>query len=277
LYPRFHPFALAAVAFALCSLFVVPAAGQSYAVEGLPAGSLSGNDGWSGSTAATVDNSLFSPLDGSTQSIRLRGNGTDFTVARSIGSTISSGIYRISYDLYMTPRISSNQVMRTEIEQANLTEIFVPYAQNGGAGIAQNARLDTDGLGGAGYGYNGLVNTFSYQPNRWYRFAATLDFDLARIGNVQIFDISSGMPQFVAGSNGTYFFNNDGASYFKDWSRLGLVLDTATAAEGWNFDNFHVSTIPEPSAATLITPGLGILVVISAFRRDGREHHLKQR
>lgn len=255
------------VAIALCAAVGSSAFAQvNYAFEGLAPGSIIGQDGWAyteaGTANANVDNTIFSPMGGSTQSLRMEGGTSSTRIARFLGSTINSGIHTVGYDMRHSPRVGGNLVMSTiYYQEGGTSQIFQPYAQNGGgAGAAQNAFTDLDGLGGAGYAGTGwLPGTLT--PDTWYRLEFDIDFDTKQISNGRMFDISSGSKVLVDSSPTVFFLNNDGANYFDDFDRLGVRLGgQVDAAEGWNIDNFSTTPVPEPGTMVVLSLGaLGLL------------------
>lgn len=274
-----HSRALSPIKLSICAFSVLVclpklASSQvSLPIEGFSSGNLAGQGGWTNtgvlsSPNVTIDNLLFSPMDGSTQSVRLRGNNAFQDVSFSLGKTINSGIYDFSYDLLVTNRTVSNLVCRVAIDSPS-QEIFVPYAQDGGLGIAQNGRTDIDGLGSSPYGFTGglISDSFRYQANKWYRFQFTMNFDQAIISNLVGYDISSGSPVLVGKSSTNFYFNNNGTSYYKDFNRVRLIMDPVTSSEGWNFDNFKISpsSAPEPCSILLVSIGIPLLFFSKRF------------
>ena len=157
-------------------VFALAAAGAAqtfnYAFEGLSAGNILGQDGWAaieaGTASGLVDNSPFSPMGGSTQSLRMTGGNTSTRIGRFLGMTFNAGIVHVGYDMRHSPRIGagSNLVMGTlYYHNATTSQIFQPFAQNGGgAGAAQNAFTDLDGLGGSAYGATGWIGSMAIIP-----------------------------------------------------------------------------------------------------------------
>src|SRR5687767_13200231 len=117
---------LCAAALALCCGSAVALADVNYRVEGLAPGPLIGQDGWhvvnvagvGDASGVTVDTTTFSPRNGSTQSISLRGQGgsTFNRIARGLGQSFDTGQWRVGYDVYVSPRepgSPTNLVART--------------------------------------------------------------------------------------------------------------------------------------------------------------------
>lgn len=248
--------------------------GQSfnYVFEGLNPGNIVGQDGWTvveaGTATGTIDNAMFSPMGGSTQSLRMSGGTTSTRLARFLGMTFNSGLVHVGYDMRHSPRIGtgSNLVMSTlYYHNATTTQIFQPYAQNGGgAGAAQNAFADPDGLGGAGYGGTGWIGSV-LSPETWYRLEFDFDFGTKKIMNGTIYDISSGSKVLYDQSATQFFFNNDGTNWYDQWDRFGVRLGGQTdPGEGWNIDNFSASVVPEP--ATFAALAIGAVALLRRKR-----------
>lgn len=255
--------------FALAGAFVLASVSQAfnYSFEGLAAGSILGQDGWAaveaGNANAVIDNAIFSPMGGSTQSLRMEGGTTSTRIARFLGVTFNTGIVHVGYDMRHSPRLgASNLVMGTLLYTGNSTnQLLQPFAQNGGgAGAAQNAFADTDGLGGSAYGAVGWISQVLV-PETWYRLEFDLDFGAKKILNGKVYDISTGSKVLHGESAAEFFFNNNGTTWFDQLDRIGVRLGgQTTAGEGWNIDN--LSIVPEPTV--LVALGLG---VASALRR----------
>lgn len=243
----------------------------SYSFEGLSAGSIVGQDGWTllaGDGTPRIDNAVFSPMGGSTQSLRMEGGAASTVVRRAMGMTFNTGVKRVGYDMWHSPRGDSGNLVMSTVYYHNstTTQIFQPYAQNGGgAGAAQNAFTDLDGLGGAAYGGTSWINA-TLTPETWYRLEFDMDFDAKRIRNGTVYDISSGTKVFFAGSPAEFYFNNDGTNWFDQLDMFGVRLaGQAVPTHGWNIDNFEV--VPEP--ATIGTLALGFLALVR--RRRNRQ------
>jgi hypothetical protein len=242
-----------------------------YAFEGLSPGSIVGQDGWTaieaGTASGLIDNQIFSPMGGSTQSLRMTGGNTSTRLGRFLGMTFSTGVVHVGYDMRHSPRIgtASNLVMGTlYYHNATTSQIFQPFAQNGGgAGAAQNAFTDTDGLGGAGYGATGWIGTV-LTPDTWYRLEFDFDFDAKRIKNGTVYNISTGSKVLHGQSANEFYFNNTGTAWYDMWDRLGVRLAGQTdPGEGWNMDNFN-AFVPEPASIGALALGFGALL---RFRR----------
>lgn len=259
--------------FTLVSAFALAGGAQafSYNFEGLAEGSILGQDGWAateaGSANATIDNAVFSPMNGSAQSLRMHGGSTSTRIARFMGETINSGVYTVGYDMRHSARISdaSNLVMSTLLyHNASTSQIFQPFAQNGGGpGAAQNAFADVDGLGGGGYGSTAWISE-TLIPETWYRLEFTMDFGTKKFLNGKVYDITSGSKVLHGESASEFFFNNDGTNWFDQLDRFGVRLGgQLDADEGWNIDNFSI--VPEP--ASMAALGLGLTVLLRKRRR----------
>ncbi len=225
-------------------------AAQDYPFEGLNVGPIVGQDGWTliGGTDAsgfTIDNTNFSPLDGSTQSLRMQGVPNDLIRVFRSFANISSGVYRASYDQYFEVRdenSTSNLVMRLGYMTPNAAnQFFQPYAQNGGGAPAQNGFADPDGLGGQDYQGLGLVPGFLYDQLAWYRFAYRIDFDNHTITDLHIYDISSGqLVEVASNTTTTFYFRNDGVNWFGPFGGYRVGFDSAQPNEGWFMDNIKL-------------------------------------
>lgn len=260
--------------FTLVSAFALAGGAQAftYHFEGLADGSILGQDGWAateaGTANATVDNAIFSPMGGSTQSLRMHGGSTSTRIARFMGETINAGVYTVGYDMRHSARIgsASNLVMSTLLYHGGTTsQMIQPFAQNGGgAGAAQNVFADTDGLGGSGYGATGWV-TETLIPETWYRFEFEIDFGAKKFRSGKVYDISSGSKVLHGESALEFFFNNDGTNWFDQLDRFGVRLGGQTdAGEGWNIDNFSI--VPEP--ASMAALGLGVAAMMRRRRKN---------
>lgn len=248
--------------------------GFVYSFEGLAAGDIVGQDGWTaveaGTASGLIDNAIFSPMNGSTQSLRMTGGTTSTRLARFLGETINSGVVRVGYDIYQSPRIgsSSNLVMGTLYYNAgSTTQIFQPYAQNGGgAGAAQNAFTDTDGIGGSAYGGTGWIDG-TITPEHWYRLEFDIDFTAKTISNGTLYDIATGAKVLYKSSDKVFYLNNNGTNtWYDQLDRFGVRLaGQTTTGEGWNIDNFSIQSVPEP--ATMAVLGLGALALIKRRRK----------
>lgn len=260
---------------AIAALVVVGASVQaqnfSYDFESLSTGDIIGQDGWAyteaGTATSRVDDAIFSPMGGSTKSLRMEDGTTSTRIARPMGVTMTSGLYHVGYDMRHSPRITGNLVMSTLYYQAGgTTQIFQPYAQNGGgAGAAQNAFTDTDGLGGAGYAGTGWIAT-TIVPDVWHRVEFDMDFTNHTIGNGTLYDISSGTKVLIGSSPTTFFFNNTGSAWYDQWDRLGVRLGgQLSTGEGWNMDNFSAEFVPEPASLSVLA--FGALAFLKRRRR----------
>ncbi len=243
----------------------------NYSFEGLSPGSIVGQDGWTllaGDGTARIDNAVFSPMGGSTQSLRMEGGTASTVVRRAMGMTFNTGVKSVGYDMRHSPRMDAGNLVMSTVyyNSSTTTQIFQPYAQNGGGpGAAQNAFTDLDGLGGAGYGGTGWIGA-TLTPETWYRLEFDMDFDAKRIRNGTIYDISSGTRVFYASSAAEFYFNNNGTNWFDQLDMFGVRLAGQTLpAHGWNIDNFQV--VPEP--ATVGALALGFLALVR--RRKNRQ------
>ena len=250
------------------------AAAQTQTIDfetGYSPGSIVGQQSWTVQTGNpgnffVVDNTVFSPMNGSRQSLKLGGGPTVLTrVWTPLATNIVSGVWRVGYDFRYTGQApgSTTGLFMTVTLYDQLTngtqQIFQPYAQDydGGApgGAYQNGFTCAAPMAG-GYGGRDLRLTAPYNPNQWYRFEFVMDLDQGLIMDLTIYDISSGTKVQIANNPGTFYNNNNGTLLYNKLTAIGLRFDPKSAADGlpadaneaWWADNirFEPTTLPAP-------------------------------
>jgi len=225
-------------------------------------GALVGQDSWtccivgSDSSGFTVDNTVFSPMGSSTQSLKVTGVGSGNRIGRLWPTAITSGIWRIGYDYRFTGTAGVYET--SPLYTTADAQVAQPYMVPGASGATQNMFACTGPNGGGGYGGLNIMSGFTYSPDTWYRFEWLMDFGQHIILDFNIYDISSGSKVLVANNYGTLYFNYSGGAYVDDFDKLGIRMDAADGTNSWWMDNYSVapSSLPPMKVQAVASPQL---------------------
>lgn len=267
----------------ICVVFTAAAISSlaqiNYPFEGLQAGPIVGQDNWQafiGSDLSNyrVDTAIRSPLDGSTQSLRIRGNQAGGRIIRSFANPVSSGTYRVSYDIYFLPLdVSAPEplIMRVVFYTGDVTQqMFAPTAQNDGdaPGPRQTAYANPLGNGSGQYQQIDIFSGFRYTPNKWYRFTFLMNFGAHTVSDFRLYDISSGSLVDAASDPASYYFRFNLVTnmWVPNFGTLGIGFEYAEPTEGFNIDNFKMAppAVTVNPTTTSLSPG----IVVSGLPSD---------
>lgn len=261
--------------------------GWDYPFEGLTAGQIVGQDGWEvlqgDGTSYVVVNNVFSPMNGSRQSLFMGNEDFRSRIIRRLGVELSSGRYLLGYDLRFKPWAGGNVFHRVGLYTTDyFDQLMQPAVGYDGSGFVQSAFLDPDGLGGADYtAYDLGFSGNPYDPNKWYRFECEVNLTAHTVKNFVIYDISTGMKlEVVSNRVDTFYLKNDGSTWVSPFGALMLGYNDSLASEGWYIDNFSFAPPSEEVFATTMRVTRGVLTggTVNDLRvSDDRRVDIQQR